>query len=124
MGYLNQQVELSYSEAREVETMDSTIGLIRALPMVEGKISEFAAAHPNTQAILQYKSTRDRWLPLPTGWVVIKSDSKSRTAVRYSPLKTSELIKGTVLKLLPGIIIGGIIGFAIGSIAPAMIKKK
>jgi len=123
MGYFK-QVGLETEQLAEIEKMQAMVNLIRVLPQVEQSLNNFVAKYPQSQALTQWKSAKDTWLPLPAGWAVIRADSKSRTAVRYSPLKTEEKLKALLKTQLPGIIGGALLGFMVGRLIPIFVKGR
>jgi hypothetical protein len=85
---------------------------------IEPSISAYVSRYPDTQIMIQYKAANVRWSPVPTGFVTIRSESTYRIALRPSKVQLTELTLARAKGMIPGMLIGGLLGFLIAKLIP------
>ncbi|MDD5530932.1 MAG: hypothetical protein PHX21_13015 [bacterium] len=112
MGHL-QQVSIGLSDLTNILNTWQTTSSIRTgiEPIMQGYLTKY----PNSQIMVQYKTIKDKWIPLPSGFTEITKSDTYRIAIRASKVAISELVGNTLKQNLAGLIAGVIIGLAASS---------
>ncbi len=117
MGHL-QSVSIGISDLTNILNTWQTTSSIRTgiEPIMQGYLTKY----PNSQIMVQYKTAKDKWIPLPAGFTEISKSDAYRIALRPSKVATSEIISNAIKQNLAGLITGVIVGLA----ASSLLKKK
>lgn len=81
-------------------------------PIMQGYLTKY----PDSQIMVQYKTAKDKWVPLPAGFTEISKSDTYRIALRASKVAVSEIISNALKQNLAGLIAGVIFGLAVGNL--------
>jgi hypothetical protein len=113
---IGNQVGLQLTDLSKIlSTWQATTAIRTA---IEPSISAYVSRYPDTQIMIQYKAANVRWSPVPTGFVTIRSESTYRIALRPSKVQLTELTLARAKGMIPGMLIGGLLGFLIAKLIP------